>query len=163
MSVELTPSARLKKLLFSFSRVSCIEYMGLISIWSAIMCLVLIEATLLIISPSFIGAGPVTRDVTNILTYAVLAIGSIIVMLNFILIAIRRLHDCNYRGWWWFLMLIPGVGFFLGLMLLVVPGSQHENRFGAPPPKANWFNFALFLLGPVAFGILLYLLRSLIF
>jgi uncharacterized membrane protein YhaH (DUF805 family) len=45
---------------------------------------------------------------------------------------IRRLHDIDFKGWWALLAIVP----FLTVVLLFVPGTQGNNRFG-PPPRAN--------------------------
>jgi uncharacterized membrane protein YhaH (DUF805 family) len=54
-------------------------------------------------------------------------------------VTVRRLHDTDRRGWWCLLGLPPYVGLIL-LVLLVLPGTIGDNRFGpdplaAPPPK----------------------------
>lgn len=162
MQTDFTSTMRLKKMLFSFSRISCIEYMGLISFWSAIMCLVLFEAFFVVTLPTITGSGDSIRDYTHAATFIILLVGSLVVMINFVLIAIRRLHDCGYSGWWWLLSLIPGVGLILGVILLLVPGSKKENRFGQPPLKANWFNYSLLLLGPIVFAVLILVYRSVV-
>lgn len=43
-----------------------------------------------------------------------------------IFIGIKRLHDCNYRGWW---ILIP----FVNLVICFVKPTQGTNRFGVDP------------------------------
>ncbi|HWU83824.1 MAG TPA: DUF805 domain-containing protein, partial [Rhodocyclaceae bacterium] len=45
---------------------------------------------------------------------------------------IRRLHDIDFKGWWALLVVVP----FLSAILLLVPGSAGNNRFGKPP-RAN--------------------------
>ena len=48
---------------------------------------------------------------------------------------IRRLHDTNHSGWWFFIAMIPVVGPLILLRLLVADSDPGENRFG-PNPKA---------------------------
>ncbi|HTJ96695.1 MAG TPA: DUF805 domain-containing protein [Rhodocyclaceae bacterium] len=45
---------------------------------------------------------------------------------------IRRLHDINAAGWWSLFIIIP----FATCVLLLIPGSPTDNRFG-PPPREN--------------------------
>ena len=48
-------------------------------------------------------------------------------------VSIRRLHDIDRSGWWWWISLIPIVG---GLVLLVwacMRGTEGNNRFGPNP------------------------------
>ncbi|WP_208348539.1 DUF805 domain-containing protein [Pseudaestuariivita rosea] len=49
-----------------------------------------------------------------------------------ICVSIRRLHDQNKSGWWYFIALIP----FGGIVLLVfycLPGTPGPNRYGPDP------------------------------
>ena len=53
----------------------------------------------------------------------------VIVLVLTIALQVRRLHDTNRSGFWWFIGLIPFVG---GIVLLVfdcLPGTQGPNRF----------------------------------
>lgn len=45
----------------------------------------------------------------------------------------RRLHDSNKSGWWQLLLLIPTIGVLVLAVLMALPGTQGENRFGLPP------------------------------
>ena len=45
--------------------------------------------------------------------------------------AIKRLHDLNYSGWYYFIGIIPIVGAIWTLYYALKPGSQEDNRFGA--------------------------------
>lgn len=45
----------------------------------------------------------------------------------------RRLHDSNKSGWWQLLYLLPYLGVFILLILMLLPGTEGENRFGLPP------------------------------
>ncbi len=47
----------------------------------------------------------------------------------------RRLHDSNKSGWWQLLLLIPSLGILALFILMLLPGTKGENRFG-PPPQA---------------------------
>ena len=49
------------------------------------------------------------------------------------LLAIRRLHDSGKSGFWMFIGLIPVVGELILLVMLLLPGNNHENRFGSNP------------------------------
>jgi uncharacterized membrane protein YhaH (DUF805 family) len=56
--------------------------------------------------------------------------GSILPGLSFIAVTIRRLHDTDHSGWWIWLVLIPGAGLALLVVLLIAPGEIHRNRYG---------------------------------
>jgi uncharacterized membrane protein YhaH (DUF805 family) len=80
-----------------------------------------------------------------------------------IMISVQRLHDIGWSGWLWLLNLVPFVGSFFPLLMLVMPGNQTANRYGAPPPpnstavkvlSALWLVvIALFIVGALAGGL----------
>jgi uncharacterized membrane protein YhaH (DUF805 family) len=45
-------------------------------------------------------------------------------------LAVRRLHDTDKSGWLLLLDLIPIVGAIIVLILMVMPGTPNQNRFG---------------------------------
>ncbi|MBM7335576.1 DUF805 domain-containing protein [Alloalcanivorax marinus] len=62
---------------------------------------------------------------------------------------IRRLNDLNRSGWLILLGFVPLVNLLLGLILLFVPGSPGDNRYGPRPPA----NGTGVILGAVAAGL----------
>jgi uncharacterized membrane protein YhaH (DUF805 family) len=48
-------------------------------------------------------------------------------------IAAQRFHDFGASGWWSLFILIPFVGFMVGLVLLFAPGHKHANQYGPVP------------------------------
>jgi uncharacterized membrane protein YhaH (DUF805 family) len=44
-------------------------------------------------------------------------------------LAVRRLHDSNHTGWWWWIGLIPLVGWIILLVFYVLPGTPGPNRY----------------------------------
>ncbi|MBQ9431713.1 MAG: DUF805 domain-containing protein [Kiritimatiellae bacterium] len=62
---------------------------------------------------------------------------SLAVLLPRLAVTVRRLHDCDKSGWWFFIFLIPIIGpIWLCLLLLIREGTLGANRFG-PDPKAG--------------------------
>jgi uncharacterized membrane protein YhaH (DUF805 family) len=49
---------------------------------------------------------------------------------------VRRLHDTNHSGWWFFIGMVPLVGQLVLLTLLVKDSDPGPNRFG-PNPKTE--------------------------
>jgi uncharacterized membrane protein YhaH (DUF805 family) len=47
-------------------------------------------------------------------------------------VCVRRLHDTNSSGWWYFIAFIP-FGSFVLLIWYCFPGTDGENRFGPDP------------------------------
>jgi uncharacterized membrane protein YhaH (DUF805 family) len=58
------------------------------------------------------------------------------VLIPVIAVTVRRLHDTNRSGWWYFIIFIPLAG-IINLMIFMAQDSQPgKNRFG-PNPKTN--------------------------
>jgi uncharacterized membrane protein YhaH (DUF805 family) len=51
-----------------------------------------------------------------------------------IAVLVRRLHDTGRSGWWFFIQLVPLVGFFILLYFLVCDSQPGTNAYG-PNPK----------------------------
>lgn len=52
-----------------------------------------------------------------------------------IAVTVRRLHDIDKSGWWYFICFIPFVGPFWALFLALTDGTDGPNQYG-PDPKA---------------------------
>lgn len=48
-------------------------------------------------------------------------------------ISIRRLHDTDHSGWWYFINAVPLIGPIWFLVLMCLPGTHGNNRFGPDP------------------------------
>jgi uncharacterized membrane protein YhaH (DUF805 family) len=114
---------------------------------------------------ALIGLGLVSGDSTT-----GLIIGGIFAFFLFlafvivsILFSVQRLHDIGWSGWLWLLNLVPFVGSFFPLVIMVVPGNTGANRYGPPPPPNStavkvlcslWIVFiGLFFVGAMLGGI----------
>lgn len=64
-------------------------------------------------------------------------ISSVVFLLGFWLpslsLLIRRLHDSDHSGWWFFIPVIPLIGTIILLFFLLMPSSHGRNRFGNHP------------------------------
>ncbi len=48
-------------------------------------------------------------------------------------VMVRRLHDTNRSGWWYWIALIPVIGIFILLYFFVSKGTDGDNDFGPDP------------------------------
>ena len=54
-------------------------------------------------------------------------------LISCVMLAIRRLHDTDHSGWWWFTGLIPIVNFYTIYLILFQKGTDGQNRYGDDP------------------------------
>ncbi len=48
-------------------------------------------------------------------------------------VMVRRLHDTNHSGWWYWIALIPLLGLLILLYFFVSKGTDGDNDFGPDP------------------------------
>ena len=58
---------------------------------------------------------------------------SIAILVPFIAVAARRLHDLDKSGWWQLLLLIPLIGYLILIVWWATKGTERRNRFGEDP------------------------------
>jgi uncharacterized membrane protein YhaH (DUF805 family) len=74
-----------------------------------------------------------TRDGAMVLG----GIYTLILLLPLLAAEVRRLHDTGISGWWLLLSLIPYLGGFIVLMLLMMPSKPAGERFGPYTDNAD--------------------------
>lgn len=62
------------------------------------------------------------------------SIYSLLILLPYLGVMVRRLHDTNHSGWWVFIILIPLLGALVLLVFLVSNSTPGDNKYG-PNPK----------------------------
>jgi len=76
----------------------------------------------------------VVSVVLNLVSEVLGGLFALAVLLPYIAVAVRRLHDVDRSGWWYLLVLIPLIG---GLILIfaffIHRGTAGANRFGPDP------------------------------
>lgn len=45
-------------------------------------------------------------------------------------VTVRRLHDTDRSGWWWWIGIVPFIGQIWLFVLMVLPGTPGPNRYG---------------------------------
>ena len=70
-------------------------------------------------------------------------IALIVLILPSIAVLIRRLHDTDRTGWWYWIQLLPLIGLIVILVFMLSGGDEGDNKYGpnpygsvAPPPPA---------------------------
>lgn len=71
----------------------------------------------------------------NLIVSGLMVIISLGLCIPSLAVVVRRLHDINKSGWYYFMGLIPLVGGFILLYYLLKEGDKGENLYG-PDPKA---------------------------
>ena len=61
------------------------------------------------------------------------AVFGLAVLLPYISVIVRRLHDTDRSGWWYWIGLVPLVGFILLIVWWASKGTDGPNRFGDDP------------------------------
>jgi len=67
----------------------------------------------------------------GLLLMALLAIAALVINVQ---IGVQRLHDIGVSGWLLLLNLVPVIGVFVPLLMIVIPGKRGPNRYGPPQP-----------------------------
>lgn len=58
---------------------------------------------------------------------------SLLILWPSIAIVVRRLHDIGKSGWWYWISLIPFVGWLIHLIFMCRASEPYENRYGPVP------------------------------
>ncbi|RON22229.1 hypothetical protein BK660_09205 [Pseudomonas brassicacearum] len=110
-------------------RIGRLRYLA----WTMALTLVLIPvvSVLAILAFAIISADSTAGLIIGGLVAFILFIAIAVVSIQF---SVQRLHDIGWSGWLWLLNLVPFVGSFFPLVIMVVPGTNIANRYGPPPP-----------------------------
>ena len=57
------------------------------------------------------------------------------VLIPAIAVTVRRLHDTNRSGWWYFIVFIPVIGAIILIVFLAQDSQSGENQYGANPKE----------------------------
>ncbi|WP_375196889.1 DUF805 domain-containing protein [Sphingobium sp.] len=81
--------------------------------------------------PWWAGAGYSTRGgpLTGLFSLAIL--------IPYIAVAVRRLHDTDRSGWWLLIVFFPIIGSIVLLVFFIMGGTRGPNRFGPDPVEVG--------------------------
>ena len=57
-------------------------------------------------------------------------LAALAVLIPFVAVGMRRLHDIDKSGWWLLFGFVPAAGWVILLVLFCLPGTRGANRFG---------------------------------
>lgn len=77
-----------------------------------------------------VGPGSISGESDVAIFSAVFGLGT---LLPYISVSVRRLHDTDRSGWWYWLVLIPLVGWIILIVWYATKGTDGRNRFGDDP------------------------------
>ena len=63
------------------------------------------------------------------------ALWSLFILLPTIAVFVRRLHDTGRSGWWFWILLVPLIGFIVILVFMCIDSESEENQYGANPKQ----------------------------
>ncbi len=136
------------------ARINRVKYFGLCSFWAVLF----FAAIALANSADFITS--TNFKLSQILLYIIVILLFISVIINSILLKIRRLHDFNFSGWWILLLLVPLIGQIWPLFILLLPGDERKNKYGEQPKRAALPYKLLSFIGPILSLVLIVLITS---
>ncbi len=58
------------------------------------------------------------------------------ILIPFLAVSVRRLHDTDRSGWWLLIILIPLIGAIVILVFMVQDSKPNENQYGSNPKGA---------------------------
>ena len=61
---------------------------------------------------------------------------SLAVLVPYLAVGVRRLHDTDKSGWWLLIGLVPCVGIIILIVFFATEGTRGVNRFGPEPLRA---------------------------
>ena len=93
--------------------------------WMFWFCSAIIIAALLVV------------DVLAGTAVVITGIYSLAVCIPSIAVTVRRLHDTNRSGWWYFISFVPLVGGIVLLVFTVQDSHPNDNQYGANPKASE--------------------------
>lgn len=75
------------------------------------------------------------NDIIGTILEIILMIFHVVMFYSGLTILVRRLHDTNHSGWWFFITLLPIFGYIILLVLMIQDGQPDQNQYGCNPKK----------------------------
>jgi uncharacterized membrane protein YhaH (DUF805 family) len=94
--------------------------------WWLFSSLVYLAAVVL----ALILGGSSSGDGVSAVAIIIYLVAVLALILPSISVMVRRLHDIDRSGWWYWIGLVPCVGPIILIVFYVTPGTAGQNRFG---------------------------------
>lgn len=72
-------------------------------------------------------------DVNANIVFVLSILFVLVIFIPSIAVLVRRLHDTNHSGWWFFINLIPVVGMIVLIVFLATDSDSADNQYGQNP------------------------------
>jgi len=109
--------------------------------WIFYLCYLIVAIILLILEAFSVAFEdvPFINEFTDlpVTIYFIIVSMNLAVLIPSIAVTVRRLHDTNRSGLWFFLTFIPLIGSITLIVFLVQNSQSGENRFGPNPKSAE--------------------------
>ena len=107
--------------------------------WWWMLVLVVIGLLLSLVGRALVhplGPAPSSAEIVtySVKTGALSTLWSLVNLVGGSALTVRRLHDTDRSGWWWFVQLVVGVGSVVLIVLVALPSRAAGRRFDAPRP-----------------------------
>lgn len=79
-----------------------------------------------VVDAAFLGVGPGGTGILG-------GVFSLATFLPSLSVLVRRLHDTDRTGWWFWVILVPVVGWIVLVVFLASKSSNGDNQYGAEP------------------------------
>ncbi|GAA1983055.1 DUF805 domain-containing protein [Isoptericola halotolerans] len=103
--------------------------------WALFMVLVAIVLSIFVSATGGLEIDTATMTPVFGATYFVATLVNLALLLPTIAVTVRRLHDQDKSGFWYFIVFVPFVGPIILLVFMFLEGTRGPNQFG-PDPKA---------------------------
>ena len=61
------------------------------------------------------------------------AIWTLVILIPFLAVTVRRFHDIGKSGWWFLIVFVPFVGAIVLIVFLCLDSQPGENKYGSNP------------------------------
>ena len=109
--------------------------------WAFAVCFLLIFTALLFVGLKLDKAMPLPIQIENVqlrIWWVLTGVFTLWMLIPFLAVSVRRLHDAYKSGWYLLLLFIPIVGWFILLVFCCKESYWTDNRWGLNPTRTSY-------------------------